>query len=239
MATYAELREEVLRTLEVPVAMTGSLRSLVDIRLYRAVEHLVSLVKPVELLTQSSGVTIDSTTTSITLTDFGITDLAIPVMLTIDTDTTDEHDPEVYEFVSYQAWIRNVSASSGSSRKCYTFTLDPSNSVIIESWPDGTAQWTAYLWYYKQPDAISDSGEPPFPVLNHGIVATKTILAFPHRFLGERKALYQFLQQEYQAQLSALLKSRQANFANLKFRASEKLTRGHTWGIWPKSRLTS
>lgn len=237
MATYKNLRDEIMLTLDIPTDMSGRMRDLIDLKMMRVLERILDKYKPNEMITKTSAVTVTKTTTEISIaTDFGVSSYARILGVAVDKDTTDTLEEEWWEPIEYVSWVKLNNALGGNIRKNRTFTVDPSENVILRRWPSTTANdWDVFLWYYRVPDAITDSGEPPLPKLLHGIISVQTLLSFPQYFQGEKKSLFLELKDESRDYEQRLLKSR---LFDLTLRPSALLAKPSTsTSLWPEHRI--
>jgi hypothetical protein len=241
MATYSELREEILYTLDVPPAMTGDVRSLVDIKMAGLVERLVSEIMPLQLITRAGPVVLTSATTSVPMGAAGfdcLTTYAQVITFTIDKDTTDETPPEVYEYVPYQTWLTQNSVRAGDNRGGAQFTINPSLEVEIKNWPDGSDTWSSYLWYLSRPAAVSDLLEPELPPLKQRIVVPGVAVQFPHLFQGDRQTLLFQQQKQFDDLYRELLRNRDIALRQLALRLSPTNAVPSRSFFWPTSRVS-
>jgi hypothetical protein len=240
MATYSELKEEILLSLDLPSAMVGDVSDLVSLKMYRVVESLCAELSPLQLIKRTGSVTIDSSTTSIPLgaTGFDILDeYAKVIVFQIDKNTTDDHPPETYEYLPYQSWLMQNTARAGNLRTAITFTINPDFEVEIRDYPSGDDEWSCWLYYLARPTAITSNGIPEIPILHHGIIVTGTVLEFPQYFQGDRQALLAMQMAKYEQQRRQLLRDRDISQSQLLMRLSPSIASTTRDGIWPLSRV--
>lgn len=241
LATYAELRQEILLTLDVPPDMDeGDVRDLVEIKLKRKLDELVAKVLPTSLLVESAPVTVTSATTSIALGvgGFEVTNFARAFGVRVDMNTSDTEEAGFSKYVPYEAWLALNSLDAGNLRPAGSFTIKPDDSVVLRSWPS-SGSWTVTLLYFKQTAAITDGGSPELPVYHHGILASAVVLEFPHMFQGDRAALLAIQKGNYEEQLRNLLADRDIAHSSIQLRLSAKLApRAMGVSMWPTQRVS-
>lgn len=218
MATYAEIRKFIKLALDVDPAMTNDQTTdLIDFHISRVLLEVLSLVRPMEVFSESLPVTVDSTTTEIDIaTDFSVTSYAAIHGVSVDTDfaETGIRKDLMWTPVSYPQWIgRDL---DDEYRK---WTQTPDGEVILSSWPEDAYTWNVYLWYYRLPAAITDLGVPEIPAEFHlSTLVPGVVLAFPHRFTGSREQLLAMYSKMYGDGLAAIMRNRKVKSLQNLFR---------------------
>lgn len=241
MSTYSELRQEILLTLRLPPSMVGDARSLVDLKMARVVETLCADYRPDKLLRSTSAFLVTSATTSIDLSsDLSVDltssgDYATPFTVTIDRDRSGSRKPEYMRYVDYKAWIHGVTTSFGNERERGTFTITPSQEIVLNRWPTSSSeQWDLYFWYFAKPAAVADAGVPEIPSYYHNAIISGVVREFPQYFIGDREMLFAKFEKDYERARSKLLRSRLSSKGSLRFRAQLVPTGRMGSSLWPE-----
>jgi hypothetical protein len=240
---YGQIKDTILLTLDLPLGMTGDISDLVDLKIQEIANEIIGDYKPKELLVKVGPVAITNGDDEIPVGvgGFGVTDMVIPYGITLGdyTDYADNRDEKFLPYISYEAWIQLNSYKLGNERPSNSFTIDLDGNIILQSYPDGTASWDIYFWYYREITAYSALVEPELPEYYRAVISTGVILEFPQFFkTQERLALYQRLVTRHDNLMKKLhsLKGFGKKFMNMKSRTTRGGSRSN---LWPRSPLTS
>lgn len=219
MATYADIRKFIKLALDIDPAVTNDQTTdLIDFHIQRVLNDLLVLVRPMEVFVESSPVSVTSATTSIAqgVGGFGVTDLFSVHGISVDQEfaITGERKDYMWTPVSYTQWIgRDFEEEQGK------WTVDPSADYYLSQWPADGETWKVYLWYYKQPAAITDLGVPEIPQEYHlSTIVPGVILGFPHRFTGSRQELLVMYSKMYTDGIAAMMRNRKVKSLKNLFR---------------------
>lgn len=205
MATYSELRQDILITLDQDPNAPGDIYDLVNIKMKSVLYEIISRVWPQELLTLSSNVTVTSADTELSIaSDFLITDMLKPFALVVNDDPTNTDSSALtWKYINPELWVRAFNRLVGNvhNQKSYTILGD---KVVLNPWPQDTATYEAGLWYYKDIAAITDNGIPEFPKQHHSVLINGVCKQFPQLFSGDRLGLFATLMQQYDDGIKAL-----------------------------------
>lgn len=191
MATWKDLREEVLGMLDVKVsASTASdIRNLVDIKLERLRDKLYSLRRPRSLLVYTDPETVDSSTVAIKITGTAAAGYPSFDLSDFDEVFTLAIEGEDWQFVPWEAWIRSNNAVGGNQRPRRSWTIDYQNYLYLSSVPEGSDTWEAVLHYYKTPATITDLGTPEIGKRHESLLVVGVAVQFPNLFQGEERTI--------------------------------------------------
>ena len=234
MATWQSIREETLLLLDLPVDLTeGDVVDLINIKLKREIDALVTELWPDELLRKTSSFTITPSTTEILLSDFGLTSANIlaPWSFSVDFQDGVSADEKMMEHIDYLAWIQGNNIRSGNTRSLFSWTYSPDQKIYLASWPSGTQEWLGYLYYYARPAALTDLGEPEIPYQHHSYFAPKVALEFPQFFQGERQLLLPALAAQVAEKRKRLFNNR--SIARKNYQLKIRSRRSARSVIWP------
>lgn len=209
MATYAELRQQILITLDKSTATpaTDDIYMLVDACMKTVLDELVVIVRPVEMIGVSAAYTVTSSHTVITTTgNFAISDMAEPIFITVDENPAAARRDIAWEPMSYIEWLQ-VRYDGDTTRS--RWILDPDSNFILSRWPSTGTTWEAYLYYFKKAVTISDLLEPPIPVEHHRTTFVSGVCQqLPHLFKGEKVPQIAFHTAQYREGKDRLLRKR-------------------------------
>ena len=192
MPTYSEIKKHILLALDVDVEAasdnTIDIVNQVERELKRVLDTAVQRARPMELFVETAAFNIDDTTTEIDLAaDLGVTNLDQVFALSVDFKDTADRDDYGWEEIKYPTWLRMKKYRSGDRRPLGTWTMNPSNEIILSSWPESSQTWDVYLNYYKTTAAVSDSGTPELPTMSQlAILVPGVCVNFPARFQGDK-----------------------------------------------------
>lgn len=200
--TFEDIRDRVLLALDTSTSITGDLKTAVDAAIKDIYDEVVTEVRPDELLTASSTLTIEENvdTVNIGATDpgFGITDFEKEHALFI--DGADE--PWINR--DYRTWLRG----DDKRNALWTFHND---QIIIRPAPSTGSSYSAVLYYYKTPATITDAGTPELPREGHQTLVWGTLTKFPHLFLGDKQLLLLKYEKDFANAVARLKRSRAAS----------------------------
>lgn len=240
---YGQIKDTILLTLDLPTGMVGDISDLIDLKIQEIANEIIGDYKPKELLIKAGPVAVTNGDDEIPIGigGFAVTDMVVPYGITIGnyTDYADNRDEKFIPYLSYEAWMQMNSYKLGNERPFNCFTIDLSDNIILQSYPEGSESWDIYFWYYKTIAAYGSSVEPELPEYYHAILTTGVVLEFPQFFkTPERLALYRRLETRYDGLVKKLhaLKGFGKKFMNIKSRTTRG---GFRASIWPRSPLTS
>lgn len=213
--TYLQIREQVLRALDLNPDIVGDMVDAANDAIATIVEELAYDVQPLELFETTSPVTIDDTYSQIDVaSDFGITNVGTLAGVAVDFKQEATAKLVEWDELSYTAYLKQSNTLDGDMRLRYRWTYTPFNSIILTSWPADGEEWDVYLRYYKLPAAITDNGVPELPVAHHRTIALGAITMFPQYFVGDRVVLFAQFQAQYREGKMRMLSARRASKAS-------------------------
>lgn len=227
MPTYAEIRRDILITLDQDPDAPGDIYDLVNSNLKTCLYEIISQVWPRELLTKSAAVTVLSSDTELSIeNDFLVTDMLKPFTLLVNQDPSNTaSEAYSWKYINPELWYRFMDRLAGNSRPNKTFTIMGDN-LYIRPWPTSPNTNTAELVYYKEPAAVSDSGIPEFPKQHHSLLKFAVCKQFPQLFSGDRMGLFAAIIQSYQDGLKALLNDLDTGLLDLQITVAPSMNIG-------------
>lgn len=235
MATWAELRATTFRLLDLASTTTGDDKDAVDDALQLVHNELVHDARPSSLFEVSSAVSVTSSTTAIGLSSgsptFAVSDLWRIYGLAIDTDSSNDDD-RFWKQIGYEEWLRANDPVNGNQRAVRSWTIDQDNNVYLSEWPGTGITWEATLYYWKNPTTFADGASPDFHSIHHLTIAVGAATMFPHKFQGDRMALFAKLQSEYEKGRQRILADRRSAQAvkRMKLQRPRVRTTDVMWG---------
>ncbi len=232
--TYLEIREQVLRALDLDPDITGDYVDAVNDAIMSVVDELAFDCKPIELYTTAGPFTATSATTSIPLggSGFLVTNLGEIDHIAVDLQQAATADIQKWDELSYTTYLSMNSPELGDVRNRYRWVYQPDSSFLLTEWPLGTEEWLVYLRYYRTPTALTDGGTPELGALHHRAIAFGAIQLFPQFFSGDRSALFAQYSQSYLNAKNRILNARRGVRATRSLRPAvrEKPRGTVNWG---------
>lgn len=220
-----------------PATTNDQTVDLINFHIQRVVQKLTWKLRPKEIFKQAGPITVTSSTTSIAIGvgGFAVTDLSAIFGVSVDVDfaSTGVRDDKMWSPIDWTLWV-----GSDYDLTDRAWTYDPDGNIYLNPYPAGTSTYRAYLWYYKQIDAITDIGVPPIPAEHQlDTIVPGTILCFPHRFVGGRAELLQMYVAMYSEGVRDMMAGRRLRTQRSRFRpgSSNSTNFKNTFPDWQDS----